>query len=50
MMKKKEQNTSTNDELDTPPIFKTWENIYALVAGTLFILIVLFYAFTLYFA
>jgi hypothetical protein len=35
---------------DLPPFLKTWKNVYILVAGTLLLLIVLFYAFTLYFA
>ena len=32
------------------PILGTWRNVYALVAGTLFFLVVLFYVLTLYFA
>nr|WP_299417655.1 hypothetical protein [uncultured Emticicia sp.] len=39
-----------NGESDLPPFLKTWKNIYILVAGTLLLLIVLFYAFTLFFA
>lgn len=39
-----------NKESDLPPFLKTWRNVYILVAGTLLLLIVLFYAFTLYFA
>lgn len=35
---------------DKSPILGTWRNVYILVAATLFSLIVLFYAFTLYFA
>jgi hypothetical protein len=35
---------------DLPPFLKTWKNVYILVAGTLLLLIVLFYAFTLLFA
>jgi len=35
---------------DTSPILGTWQNVYILVAGTLFFLIVLFYVLTLYFA
>ena len=45
-MKNEEENTKNN----FPPFLKTWQNIYALVAGTLFFLIVLFYVMTLYFA
>ena len=45
-MKNEEENTKN----DLPPFLKTWQNIYALVAGTLFSLIVLFYVMTLYFA
>ncbi len=39
-----------NGENDLPPFLKTWRNVYILVAGTLLLLIVLFYAFTLYFS
>lgn len=38
------------DDDEKSPILGTWRNVYALVAGTLFFLIVLFYVLTLYFA
>ena len=38
------------EEDEKPPILGDWQNVYALVAGTLFFLIVLFYVLTLYFA
>jgi hypothetical protein len=52
------KNNKTKTENSSPlgaggeksPIFGTWRNVYTLVAGTLFFLIVLFYVFTLYFA
>lgn len=39
-----------NGENDNPPILETWKNVYALVLISLVVSIVLFYAFTLYFA
>ena len=44
------ENEEINVEDDNPPFLKTWRNVYALVAGTLAALIVLFYVLTLYFA
>lgn len=38
-----------SENQEKPPFFKTWANVYALVAGTLVVLIVLFYLFTQYF-
>ncbi|WP_188763606.1 hypothetical protein [Emticicia aquatilis] len=35
---------------EAPPILGTWKNVYALVLISLVVSIVLFYAFTLYFA
>ncbi len=35
---------------EKPPILKTWKNLYAIVIGTLVVLIVLFYFFTNHFA
>ena len=35
-----------NWEEDKPPFFETWGQVYAAVAGYLFLLILLFYAFT----
>jgi len=35
---------------EKPPILKSWKNLYALVIGTLVVLIVLFYFFTKHFA
>lgn len=37
-------------EEERPPFLRTWNNVYALVMGTLVVLIVLFYLFTQYFA
>ena len=34
------------EENEQPPILKTWNNLYALVIGFLFVLIVLFYVLT----
>jgi hypothetical protein len=34
---------------EKPPFLKTWRNVYALVIGTLVVLIILFYLFTKYF-
>ena len=47
---KKMKDIEVNGESDFPPFLKTWKNIYILVAGTLLLFIVLFYAFTLFFA
>ena len=47
---KKMKDIEVNGESDLPPFLKTWKNVYILVAGTLLLLIVLFYAFTLFFA
>lgn len=44
------KNKEIQIESDLPPFLKTWKNVYILVAGTLLLLIVLFYAFTLFFA
>jgi len=44
------KNEKVHIENDLPPFLKTWKNVYILVAGTLLLFIVLFYAFTLYFA
>lgn len=56
-MKKDEENPNSNNYSlleaegnEKSPILGTWRNVYVLVAATLFSLIVLFYAFTLYFA
>lgn len=55
-MKKDEENPDFENKsllgnLDKKsPILGTWRNVYIFVAATLFSLIVLFYAFTLYFA
>jgi hypothetical protein len=38
------------DDNEESPILGTWRNVYTLVAGALFFLIVLFYVFTQYFA
>jgi len=37
-------------EEEKPPILKNWKNLYALVIGTLIVLIILFYFFTKHFA
>lgn len=34
---------------EKPPFLKSWANVYALVAGTLIVLMVLFYLFSEYF-
>ncbi len=34
---------------EKPPFLKSWVNVYALVAGTLIVLMVLFYLFSEYF-
>jgi len=39
-----------SEEADSPPILRTWQNVYALVTGALVLQIILFYIFTLYFA
>lgn len=54
-MKKDAENPDFNNshlgDLDEKsPILGTWRNVYIFVAATLFSLIILFYAFTLYFA
>ncbi|CAH0994466.1 hypothetical protein EMA8858_00576 [Emticicia aquatica] len=49
-MKNNDINSPSEAETDSPPILGTWRNVYTLVVGTLVLLIVLFYAFTLYFA
>ena len=54
-MKKKEssylEHFDASIETDeAPPFLKTWKNVYALVFISLVASIVLFYAFTLYFA
>lgn len=38
------------EELDPPPFFKSWRGMYALLLGTLVVLIILFYLFTIYFS
>ncbi|WP_435356421.1 hypothetical protein [Emticicia sp. SJ17W-69] len=43
------KNIPLEDDDEKSPILGTWQNVYALVAGSLVLLIVLFYAFTLYF-
>ena len=39
-----------SEDAERPPIFGSWNGIYALVIGSLFILIVLFYLLTSYYA
>ena len=38
------------DQNEPPPILKTWKNLYLLVAGTLFALMLSFYFFMRYFS
>lgn len=38
------------EEADPPPFFKSWRGMYALVLGTLVVLIILFYLFTIYYS
>lgn len=49
-MKSNEVKQSTEASGEAPPFLKTWNNVYALVIISLVASIVLFYAFTLYFA
>jgi hypothetical protein len=44
METKQESNVVNNDP--APPILKTWNKLYTLVLGQLFLLVVLFYIFT----
>ncbi len=45
---KKMQSEEINNE--NPPILKTWQNLYFVVAGTLFGLMLFFYFFMKYFS
>ncbi|MFY7911810.1 MAG: hypothetical protein ACOVO2_19770 [Emticicia sp.] len=47
---KREQLDVLMEAEEAPPFLKTWKNVYALVFISLVVSIVLFYAFTLYFA
>jgi hypothetical protein len=40
------EETSKNNSNDSPPIFKTWGRLYALVFFNLVFLVILFYFFT----
>lgn len=49
-MKENDNSPFGSEDNDAPPILGTWKNVYALVIISLVVSIVLFYAFTLYFA
>jgi hypothetical protein len=42
--------TDIKDQEEKPPIFGSWNKIYAIVLGNLVLLIILFYLFTKYFS
>ncbi|WP_259014083.1 hypothetical protein [Emticicia fluvialis] len=49
-MMKQETDMPTGEDDMQSPILGTWRNVYIVVAGMLFMTIILFYFFTTYFA
>ncbi|WP_337043515.1 hypothetical protein [Emticicia sp. 17c] len=49
-MTKPKTDAPIEEDSEHAPILGTWRNVYILVAGALFVSIILFYLFTLYFA
>ena len=47
---KTQPDTPIEDDDTHAPILGTWLNVYLLVAGVLFVIIILFYLITIYFA